>query len=181
MPTFYHAWNDPSFTYTWIRDQWMAPARQFYLDQTLSKEEQRELYRRLKTDGPLQTSITLEAFARQLPHIPSDILGPFLFRTLPLTPQPTSFLSSEELFQTLYQASPTSSPDAIRATMRQRKLAPSTFLFADTNWPDGYFSFVLHPITLQLEIWKTDRAGVTGTPLPLINTWLGDTWSIFLT
>lgn len=194
MPTFFEAWNDRGFTYTWIRDEWIAPARQFYLDQKLSRDEQKELYRRLGVEGELKSSMTLEEFSKQAKRIPMDILGAFLFQTLPLIPaeqcqallqstkiQLPPFLSSEELFRLMYKSSEETSADAVRETMRELKLAPPVFLFADTNWPCGYFSFVIHPITLKLEVWKTDRAGVTGAPLPLVKTWLGkDAWSIFL-
>ncbi|MGH2611642.1 MAG: hypothetical protein ACRDFB_01170, partial [Rhabdochlamydiaceae bacterium] len=120
-----------------------------------------------------------------LPLIPAEQCQALLFPT-DLSRQLTKvslppFLSSEELFRLMFKFSSDISADAVRETMRELKLAPSTFLFADTNWPNGYFSFVLHPITLKLEIWKTDRAGVTGGPLPLIKTWFGkDAWSIFL-
>ncbi len=194
MPSFYEAWNDRGFTYTWIRDEWVAPAREFYLNQKLSKDEQRELYRRIGIEGALKTSMTLEEFSKELKGISEDVLGAFLFQTLPLIPSEKCkallqndklklppFLSSEELFQLMYKYSTDQSPDEIRAYMRELKLAPWIFLFADTNWPNGYFSFVIHPITLKLEVWKTDRAGVTGAPLPLVKTWFGkDAWSIFL-
>lgn len=183
MSTFFEAWNDRGFTYTWIRDQWLEPARQFYLDQRLTKDEQRELYRRLRLEGPLKSSMTVQEFAGEVKQIPADMLAAFLFQTLPLVPaeqcqallhahNPPPFLSSEELYQIT---------GSDRENMRELKLAPSVFLFADTNWPNGYFSFVVNPITLQLEVWKTDRAGVTGAPLPLVKTWFGnDAWSIFL-
>ncbi len=183
MPTFFEAWNDRGFTYTWIRDQWLEPARQFYLDQKLTKDHQRDLYRRLKMEGPLKPSMTVQEFASEVKQIPPDLLAAFLFQTLPLIPAEqcqallhTSnlppFLSSQELFQLM---------GSDRENMRELKLAPPVFLFADTNWPNGYFSFVVNPITLQLEVWKTDLAGVTGAPLALVKTWFGkDAWSIFL-
>lgn len=194
MPTFFEAWNDQGFTYTWIRDQWIAPARQFYLNQVLSKEKQRELYRRLGVEGELKSSMTLEEFSKHVKHIPNDRLAAFLFQTLPLIPSDQCqallhapnielppFLSSEELFRLMIRFSSNTSADEVRENLRELKLAPPVFLFADTNWPNGYFSFVIHPITLQLEVWKTDRAGVTGAPLSLVKTWFGkDVWSIFL-
>ncbi len=199
MPAFYEAWNDRGFTYTWIRDEWMEPARQFYLNQKLSKDEQHELYRRLGVEGALKSMMTIEEFSKQIRHIPIETLSSFLFQTLPLVPveqcqallhnallQNTKvplppFLSSEELFRLMFKISSEPSADKVREHMRELKLAPPVFLFADTNWPDGYFSFVVHPITLKLEVWKTDRAGVTGAPLPLVKTWLGsDAWLIFL-
>lgn len=186
MSEFYEAWNDRGFTYTWIRDRWLEPAKQFYLDQKFSKDEQKELYRRLNISGDLQTSMTLQEFVYPLRHI--DHLASFLFETLPLIPaercqallQTTPeepFLSSEELFRRMYKQT----ADSLRAEMRKLKLASPAFIFADTNWSNGYFSFVLNPVTLELEVWKTDRAGVLGAPIPLVKTWFGkEGWSIFL-
>jgi hypothetical protein len=37
-------------------------------------------------------------------------------------------------------------------------------VFADTNWSNSYFSFVINPCTLNLEIWRTDKTGVHGFP-----------------
>ncbi len=194
VPLFQKAWSDRGFTYTWIRDQWIDPARQFYLEQQISKEEQRELYRRLGVEKELKPSMTIDDFSRSLKQIPTAILGSFLFQTLPLIPKEKCqallhtksealppFLSSAELFQWMFKFSEGSSREAVRASMRELKLASSCFLFADTNWPNGYFSFVIHPITLELEVWKTDRAGVCGAGLPLVKSWFGkEAWSIFL-
>ena len=185
MSEFYEAWNDRGFTYTWIRDRWLEPAKQFYLEQKFSKEEQKELYRRLNVTGDLKASMTLQEFVHPLKYM--DGLESFLYETLPLLPaercqallQTTPsepFLSSEELFRRMYKQT----ADSLRAEMRRLKLAAPTFTFADTNWSNGYFSFVLNPVTLELEVWKTDRAGVLGAPIPLVKTWFGkEFWSIF--
>ncbi len=192
MKTFSDAWNDRGFTYTWIRDEWLAPAKEFYAEQKLSRDEQLELYRRLGIQGALNSSMTLEEFAHQVKHIPADVVGSFLFQTLPFVPAEKCkallqiddlslppLVSSDELFRLMYQSSG-GSADEIRQTMRELKLASPVFLFADTNWPNGYFSFVIHPITHKLEVWKTDRAGVQGAPLPLVKTWFGkESWRIF--
>lgn len=193
---FKEAWHDSGLTYTWIRDRWLNPAKQFYLEQVLSRDQQQELYRRIGWEGETKEMMTLEEFATHLKHISIDELGSFLFHTLPLIPaaqcqallHPFSanlklppFLSSEELFQFMLHVSGKSSASAVREKMRHLRLAPSVFLFADTNWPNGYFSFVVHPVTLQLEVWKTDQAGVRGSPIQLVKSWLSkkDVWSIF--
>lgn len=193
-PLFHEAWNDSGLTYTWIRDEWMLPAKQFYLEQTFSKEEQQEVYRRVGWEGPIKNSMTFEELIQQLKHLPADMLGSLLFQMLPLVSaekcqallhakslQLPPFLSSEELFHLMLHLSESRSLQEVREHMRRLKLAPPIFLFADTNWPGGYFSFVIHPMTLSLDVWKTDRAGVRGSPLSLINSWLSttDPWSIF--
>lgn len=194
-PAFLDAWNDRGFTYTWIRDRWMIPARDFYLGQTFSRDEQRELYRRMGIEGDVKLSMTIEEFAKQIKHIPIDAIASFLFQTLPLTPakqcqallhpsvwnrvQETlpPFVSSQELFHLMRSAQ--DDFYSVRENMRQLKLASPVFLFADTNWSNGYFSFVLHPVTLKLEVWKTDWAGVCGSPLPLVKSWLEHEWLIY--
>lgn len=193
MPKLHEAWSDRGFTYTWIRDEWLEPARQFYRSQNLTKDEQRELYRRLGIVGAVKPHMTLQEFSLEARDIPVDALASFLFQTVPLISADKCkallqthhkfppYLSSAELFQLMYQLSPEPSADGVREMMRTLKLASPALLFADTNWPDGYFSFVVHPITLSLEVWKTDRAGVSGAPLPLVKTWFGsDTWSIYV-
>lgn len=187
-PLFQKAWNDSGLTYTWIRDEWIAPAKQFYQEMTLSKDEQRELYRRIGVEGELRSSMSLEEFAGQVKQVPEDVLGSFFFQTLPLISTEKCqallqqmlklppLLSSEEVFQLL----PKNSMIEVRDQMQDSRLAPPLFLFADTNWSEGYFSFVIHPITLKLEVWKTDLAGIKGAPLPLVKSWFkSDPWFIF--
>ena len=95
------------------------------------------------------------------------------------------FLSSQEI-QQLAKAQIHSDIDKhvlIAARAQELKLAPTACVFADTNWPEGYFAFVIHPISLNLEVWKSDKTGSIATPLPLVKTWLGKgkefAWTIF--
>ncbi len=65
------------------------------------------------------------------------------------------------------------------------KSASPVCVFADTNWPNGYFAFVVNPATSNLEIWKTDKEGRFGEPVPLVKTWMGKgkefSWTIYTT
>jgi hypothetical protein len=193
---FKEGWLDQGFTYTWIRDRFLVPAKEFYNGMKLSSEEQRELMRRLSIEGELFSSASIETFSAQCSKIPEHELAAFIYRTLPLIPASQSkavlqklsgiedvilpssmpeFFSSQEI-QLLAKAQIKSDIDrhlkvAVRA--QELKLAPTTCLFADTNWSQGFFAFVINPISLNLEIWKTDRTGTLGAPLPLIKTWLG--------
>ncbi|MBS0649299.1 MAG: hypothetical protein JSS10_08770 [Verrucomicrobia bacterium] len=193
---FKEGWLDQGFTYTWIRDRFLLPAKEFYHGIKLSSEEQRELMRRLSIEGELFSSASIEMFSAQCSKIPEHELAAFLYRTLPLIPASQSkavlqklsgvediilpssmpeFFSSQEI-QLLAKAQISSDIDRhlkVADRARELKLAPPACLFADTNWSQGYFAFVVNPISLNLEIWKTDAAGTLSAPLPLIKTWLG--------
>ncbi|HVX01323.1 MAG TPA: hypothetical protein VHA52_12945, partial [Candidatus Babeliaceae bacterium] len=72
----------------------------------------------------------------------------------------------------------------IAARARELKLAPLSCLFADTNWPQSYFAFVVHPVTQNLEVWNADKTGCVASPLPLVKSWLGKgkdfSWTVFI-
>jgi len=36
---------------------------------------------------------------------------------------------------------------------------PAPFLFADTNWSQFYFGFVVNPGTMELELWRVEPSG----------------------
>jgi hypothetical protein len=193
-PLFKEGWTDEGFTYTWIRDKFLLPGKEFYSSMRLSTAEQQELMRRLSIEGKTFSSATIEMFCKQCPQIPENDLAAFLYRTLPLVPAakckavlqklsgtdhlPSSlpdFLSSEEV-QQLAKALIKSDVDRhalVAARAQELKLAPMACIFADTNWPQSYFAFVIHPISLNLEVWKSDKTGALAVPLPLVKTWLG--------
>jgi len=207
LPAFFkEAWLDEGFTYTWIRDKFLLPGKEFYSEMKLSSDEQRELLRRLSIEGEIFSSASIETFSAQCPQIPPDELAAFLYRTLPLIPASQSkavlqklsgveeiilpaslpdFFSSQEI-QLLAKAQIKTDIDRhakVAARAQELKLAPKACLFADTNWSQGYFAFIIHPISLNLEIWKSDKTGTRATPLPIIKTWLGKgkdfTWRVY--
>jgi hypothetical protein len=203
---FKEGWIDHGFTYTWIRNTFLIPGKEFYSSLRLSPAEQEELLRRLSIEGNVSSSTTLEIFCSRCSQIPEKELAAFLYRTLPLIPitqckavlqklldidhpfvpsQLPDFLSSQEI-QQLAKAQINSDIDRhakISARAQALKLAPTSIIFADSNWPGAYFGFVINPITLDLEVWKTDLTGSLATPLPLVKTWLGKgkefTWTIY--
>jgi hypothetical protein len=206
LELFKEGWVDEGFTYTWIRDRFLLPGKEFYSSMRLSPDEQRELMRRLSMEGKVSSSATIEVFCSKCQHIPEKELAAFLYRTLPLVPgnqckavlqklleidhplipsEMPDFLSSQEI-QQLAKAQIHSDIDRhakIAARAQELKLAPTACIFADTNWPEGYFAFVVHPITLELEVWKSDLVGSFASPLPLVKTWLGKgkefVWNIY--
>ncbi len=86
-----------------------------------------------------------------------------------------SLISSYELMQKikflLLKAgkSPLSSidwEDEIVQAMRLLGLAyPHPFLFADTNWSNWFFGFVMNPATETLELWRLNRIASRGFPM----------------
>ncbi len=203
---FKEAWLDEGFTYTWIRDRFLLPGKEFYSEMRLSSEEQQELMHRLSIKGEIFSSASIETFCAQCSQIPEHDLAAFLYRTLPLisaseskavlqklsgvdhvilpSPMP-DFFSSQEI-QLLAKAQIRSDIDRhakVAARAQELKLAPTACLFADTNWSQGYFAFVIHPISLNLEVWKSDKTGTLAAPLPVIKTWLGkgkdSVWTVY--
>lgn len=51
-------------------------------------------------------------------------------------------------------------------------LLPEPILFADTNWVHDKFAFVVNPGTAELEFWRTDPLGYTGSPISAWKQWL---------
>jgi hypothetical protein len=203
---FKDGWTHEGFTYTWIRDKFFLPGQEFFSEMKLFREEQRELMRRLSLRGETSSSSSLEMFSAQCPQVPRQDLSAFLYRTLPLIRADECKTVLQKLLGTDRVALPSQMPDffssqeiqlmakyqmkedadrhgIIAARAKNLKLAPTACLFADTNWAQGYFSFVVDPLSLRLEIWKTDKTAGLGAPLPLVKSWLGKgkefTWILF--
>ena len=51
-------------------------------------------------------------------------------------------------------------------------LPPPPILFADTNWPKYFFTFLVNPGSGKLELWRTDRLGLIGSPMSEWRQWL---------
>ncbi len=60
---------------------------------------------------------------------------------------------------------------------------PSPLLFADSNWTNSFFGFIVNPGNLRLELWRLDRTMSQGVPMSAWKHWLNGTdrktWSIF--
>lgn len=68
---------------------------------------------------------------------------------------------------------------------REGTAQPTSWIFADTNWPGYYFAFVVSPATLQLDLWRVSRDGLQGVPMSSWRQWLNGqdkkTWCIYQT
>jgi hypothetical protein len=61
---------------------------------------------------------------------------------------------------------------------------PQPIHFADTNWVQNDFAFVVNPGTRKLEFWRVDPLGVTGVPMIQWEEWLNGsrkdiTWGVY--
>ncbi|MDN3506099.1 MAG: hypothetical protein P0S96_02605 [Simkaniaceae bacterium] len=192
---FKQGYEDPGFTYTWVRDQILGPRRAFYEKIILTPHEQHLILQELELIQRTPTPLSLADFRSQLPQDP-EIDGK-LFELLPIiTPtQAESLIGAlglniqppsqptfrSHLFQTLIHHHP---PEKVARAMEERGLAPPRpLLFADTNWAHSYFSFVVNPATGLLEFWRTDPLGQSGTPMTEWTPYLDGTskhpWSLF--
>ena len=207
---FRKGWEDPGFTYTWVRDTYLNPQRQFYEKILLNSDEQIYLCKELAKRLPLLEAyelekgfqgenrlLTLEEFAKVLP--PSPHLDSVLFEMLPLISAkeakalvkglviPSEFLGRRAFCEFVASTlAPPYNHDAyasLAQAMRDKGLAPPRpLLFADTNWAKFYFSFIVHPVTKELELWRTDLHGFTGAPMKdwdlFLNGGIKETWSL---
>lgn len=61
---------------------------------------------------------------------------------------------------------------------------PTPLLFADTNWVNFYFGFVVNPGTGRLELWRLDRTATQGMPMSSWQHWINGTdkktWSVYV-
>ena len=59
---------------------------------------------------------------------------------------------------------------------------PKPCLFADTNWSNYHFGFLVNPGTGRLELWRLDRTGTEGMPMSNWKQWVNGTdrkpWSL---
>ena len=63
----------------------------------------------------------------------------------------------------------------VKEARKKKILPPSPIIFADTNWTGFYFSFLVSPASGRLELWRTDRLGLTGAPMSDWKPWLDGT------
>lgn len=241
-------WRDDGFTYTWVRDELVAPRQEFYDKILLSPMEQHYLIEqfcnamhpvdahRLKRIFPISNDLlrvgqfrepllgSLKEICRS-PEIRkklADKVDSFLFQMLPLASGNDWGSNLELLLQEVknnkmeqaLKSFSTYPGDVTHAKMlndaaiacylaaygssrtqfdlpryiisRSRALglsAPMPLIFADTNWSNNYFSFVVHPSTGSLELWRTDPLGQTGFPMSSWKPWVNGsrpaTWGIY--
>ncbi len=208
---FRQGWEDRGFTYTWVRDQIFLPQREFYDAIRLQSHEQLYLVDELASRLPLlqghelrrqfqirDKPLTVAAFRELLPK--SAAIDGFLFEMLPLV-NPAKLLDELNLKLPIYgfigrrvlHDQIVATVPAVQSVdfhvelanlMEKRGLAPpKPLIFADTNWSKFFFSFLVNPSSGELELWRTDKIGLTGAPMsewePFLNGTLKEHWGIF--
>lgn len=185
---FRQGWEDRGFTYTWVRDQIVLPRKEFYEAIRLNAQEQFYLIDELANRLPLlqghelrrqyepsHKPLSIAAFRQKLP--PSPYIDAFLFEMLPLSEGP---IGRKPLHDQIIASSALCQSEDLHEKLATLK----PLIFADSNWSKFYFSFVVNPCNGQLELWRTDRIGLTGAPMvewePFLTGALKDPWGIFL-
>ena len=61
---------------------------------------------------------------------------------------------------------------------------PRPIFFADTNWSNQFFGFVVSPSSEKLELWRLDYTGCTGRPMLSWKGWVDGShqkpWGVFV-
>lgn len=81
--------------------------------------------------------------------------------------------------------SSTDLPGRLRRLMERLGLAmPSPILFADTNWIQEQFGFLVNPGTGELELWRSDYLGLQAAPMTRWSSWVDGSgkipWAIYV-
>ncbi len=194
-------WQDPKFTYTWVRDNFLIPMQNFYIRQLLSPQEQEILIQKVNGSFRAQGVLQITEFYQLLLENKISDPAAFLYQSLPLIhkdecqaalqnilkPWMASceipknlplYLTSEDLCTLAkLNLANLNIPDldihfVVVERARKLGLAPTPFLFGDTNWVESYFGFVVNPGTHNLELWRLDRTGSLGYPMTSWDPWL---------
>ncbi len=237
LELFKEGWQDDIFTYTWVRDNVIAPRKKFYEAITLSASEQIFLLEEFGKKLPAQLAYLLH----KVPYVPGHSLIAFrnsileTFPNFPLKEEFDSFLyemtplisgydwkhivrkllsdlhvpnldsllhdypecfceiiSSKKIkeiakaFYLLSQNAFSFSFDLHQAISRKaeeiRVDPPSPLFFADTNWFQFYFGFIVSPGTGELELWRLEPSSGRGFPMTSWKKWLDEenksSWNI---
>jgi hypothetical protein len=61
---------------------------------------------------------------------------------------------------------------------------PTSLIFADTNWSNQYFGFVVNPGTARLELWNLDRSASQGKLMSDWKEWVNGAqranWTLYV-
>lgn len=126
-------------------------------------------------------------------HMLSDKMDEKVEKILHLFPDiPCTFMTAKEIRETakgcylLAQGHITLSFDLHQYIADHARFVgnaqPTALLFADTNWTNYFFGFVINPGTLRLELWRLDPTMTCGVPMSSWKQWLNGTdrktWSV---
>ena len=177
---FKQAWLSKQFTYTWVKEQLIAPAQNFYENILLTPEDQAFLsVSFLLNPGSMDLKISefRALLADQAPDKLTEI-DSMLISSLPLyNPEQILKIAECELdkdqmskVQTLLKGAQkitalelqdlfyalTKDPGFTDKLRTLGYLAPKPVFVGDTNWPNMLFAFAYNPGTHELGLWRTD-------------------------
>lgn len=148
LTPFKEGWQDSGFTYTWVRDRVIDPSKSKIEALRLEQNKQKELAGKFFDFFHPENSAHLkEEFIPE--PAPLDLPG---FRQYFIEQVQTSEEQIDLFLMSLYPTVP--------------------LFFADTNWGEFYFAFILSPATLNLELWRFDINGQVGFPMTSWKKWL---------
>ncbi len=205
-------WQDGGFTYTWVRDRLILPRQRFYEELRLSYDEQQFLIKQFPFAKGEAASLqelrqSLSAAARDqfdaflyeaLPltsgqewkdnvrYLLADIADLNVLDSFPdRFAEWMTAKAIQDIAKGCYLLSRRSCLSGLdlHAYIARRVQPFPPLLFADTNWANHYFGFVVNPSTGQLELWRMDRTGSQGMPMSAWKEWLNGTtrapWGIY--
>lgn len=198
--SFRKGWEDPGFTYTWVRDHAIQPGLNFY--RNLEVFEQRLLVQEFNISYSPEKPLSIVTFRNKLPQGPD--IDAKLFEFLPIIhpsqmreiyeevkikeKHPDYPMFRKAFHDLVISHLPSESARDLHLELakvfQKRGLSPPPpLLFADTNWSKFYFSFLVSPASKQLELWRTDKIGLTGAPMrewePFLNGTIKHPWTMY--
>lgn len=159
--------------------------------------ERHRLFLSARVDHFLYSELPLlpgPLFKQKLYALLADFSGRKVEKTVSLLPDVPLEVVGQNLLLNAAKAcaldllnSPLSPLDLHRRVLeraREEHLAPPMpLLFADTNWTDQAFAFVVSPSTEELSLWRTDFIGAKGSPMiswePYLDGRVKKTWDLY--
>ncbi|MBI5273538.1 MAG: hypothetical protein HY860_00605 [Chlamydiales bacterium] len=205
--SFFPVWDNSAFTYTWLRDHYMQTTKEFYSKILLSGREQQYLYdsfyrqyRYPEEEAKLTSdAVDIFSFAKEnLPFSQADVAQCY-YEQLPLIDKADclailkelnvsmeisqEIISTKELLFLLTVHSELEEEKLVSYFIKHKLLPLSPLIFADSNWEETKFAFVLNPLTLELDFWRVSTNGLYGRSMA---EWKGDfgikkppNWGVF--
>ena len=190
LAPFRDGWLDRGNTYTWVRDQIIEPQRDFWSQFWLTREMMAELVKSLglKLKYPLKRQRIWQFrdfLTKQVGH--EELIDSYLYQHLPfvdggvvdavmerIVPGASGGLHGQQInVKRLYieclklsqKRFGSSVGGDLSWKIRQSMPHPKPVIFADTNWPQSCFGFLVNPGTRELELWRTDYLGLEASPM----------------
>ncbi len=173
MP-FREGWLSERFTYTWVRDEIIGKARDFY-SKNLSWDEQQiliDILMREEFPGIIKSQ-ELPKLSRSISTFRDEVAGIFstphsrqlLFDGIDSVIRRSLPFQNGKPFYRYLREKQLTKKELFSAKLEKEKGPPEAILFADSNWSYYYLGFIYNPGTDSLELWRIDRSGLFGYPM----------------